>query len=119
MFQSNRLFRISKELQKTISWIIRYSLTDSRFKNLITISRVKISRDLCHSKIYVSIFDHNDSNMSHKNIMLMLTKSSRYIRYLLAQKICLRVIPILNFVYDDSYIQGVKISNLINRSFKK
>ncbi|ANF17312.1 hypothetical protein XW81_01725 [Buchnera aphidicola (Schlechtendalia chinensis)] len=119
MFQSNRLFRISKELQKTISWIIRYSLTDSRFKNLITISRVKISRDLCHSKIYVSIFDNNDSNMSHKNIMLMLTKSSRYIRYLLAQKICLRVIPILNFVYDDSYIQGVKISNLINRSFKK
>ncbi|XBC44193.1 MAG: 30S ribosome-binding factor RbfA [Buchnera aphidicola (Schlechtendalia peitan)] len=114
MLQANRLFRISKELQKEISWIICYALTDPRLKILMTVVKVKISCDLNYSKVYISILE-NDKNLSPKSIILILQKSSNYIRYLLAKRIRLRVIPVLQFIYDNSYIKGIKISNLINK----
>ncbi|XBC38009.1 MAG: 30S ribosome-binding factor RbfA [Buchnera aphidicola (Floraphis choui)] len=118
MLQSNRFFRVSKELQKAISWIICHSLKDPRLKVLITVLEVETSRDFSYSKIYISSFDKTKT-LFPKDVILILQKSSRYIRYLLAKKICLRIIPTLHFIYDDSFIKGMKISSLIDRSLKK
>ncbi|XBC38536.1 MAG: 30S ribosome-binding factor RbfA [Buchnera aphidicola (Melaphis rhois)] len=116
MLQYNRGFRVSKELQKAISWIICNSLSDPRLKVLITVLEVQISRDFKYSKIYISMFEPC-TTLSSQDILLILRKSSKYIRFLLSKKVRLRIVPILNFIYDDSLIKGMKISYLINQSF--
>ncbi|XBC41609.1 MAG: 30S ribosome-binding factor RbfA [Buchnera aphidicola (Kaburagia rhusicola rhusicola)] len=118
MVQSNRFFRVSRELQKEISWIICHSLSDPSLKAIITVLEVQTSCDFNYSKIYVSVFDNNKI-LSPKNVVLTLQKSSSYIRYLLAKKVRLRIIPKLHFIYDNSLIKGIKLSKLISRSFKK
>ena len=45
----------------------------------------------------------------------MLNKSSKMLRYRLANEITLRKTPQLTFTYDDTIVKGNKLSSLINR----
>ncbi|WP_044010545.1 30S ribosome-binding factor RbfA [Buchnera aphidicola] len=113
MQKLNRSFKISNEIKKKISWIICYQLCDPRLFNiLISVSSVNLSRDFSYAKIYVSIL--NNKNISFKEILTILQNSSKHIRYLLAKGIFLRIIPTLHFCHDSSYVNGTKITNLIN-----
>ncbi|XBC40591.1 MAG: 30S ribosome-binding factor RbfA [Buchnera aphidicola (Nurudea yanoniella)] len=117
MLQSNRFFRISKEIQKEISWIIQNSLEDPRLKSLITVLEVQTSRDFNYSKVYISIFDKNEKlSINVNNVVLTLQKSASYIRYLLAKRVHFRNIPFLKFFYDNSLVKGIKMNKLINKS---
>ena len=51
-------------------------------------------------------------------IITRLNEETKYIRYLLANQIELRVTPELKFVYDDSIVRGSRISSLINDALK-
>ncbi|XBC42126.1 MAG: 30S ribosome-binding factor RbfA [Buchnera aphidicola (Meitanaphis elongallis)] len=117
MLQSNRFLRVSKELQKAISWIVHHELKDPRLKILPTILEVQTSRDFNYSNIYISLLNINNK-LSPKDVVSILQKSSSYIRFLLAKKVCLRIVPILRFIYDDSFNKGMYISYLIDKSLK-
>ncbi|MGP1931456.1 MAG: 30S ribosome-binding factor RbfA, partial [Arsenophonus sp. ET-DL12-MAG3] len=52
----NRIQRIAKEIQKEIAIIIHKEIKDPRVK-MITISLVKISRDLTYAKIFVTFLN--------------------------------------------------------------
>ncbi|XBC39064.1 MAG: 30S ribosome-binding factor RbfA [Buchnera aphidicola (Nurudea shiraii)] len=115
MLQSNRSLRVSKELKKEISWVIKHFLGNFFLKFLITVSEVQVSRDLNYSKVYISVFN-TDTMFSSSEVISKLQKSASYIRYILAKRIFLRVVPVLSFFYDDSLIKGIRMNNLINKS---
>ncbi|XBC39578.1 MAG: 30S ribosome-binding factor RbfA [Buchnera aphidicola (Chaetogeoica yunlongensis)] len=105
--------------KKKISWIIDYKLNDPRLYNiLISIFDVCISKDYSHAKIYVS-FLNNKKKLCYKTLLHVLQSSSKYIRYLLARQLRLRIIPKLHFFHDNSYNNGVEITLLINDILNK
>ncbi|WP_343192450.1 30S ribosome-binding factor RbfA [Buchnera aphidicola (Taiwanaphis decaspermi)] len=117
MKKKNRIYRISNELQKTITNILYKNINDPKIKVVnTTISDVKLSSDLSQAKIFVS-FLYEKKNIK-KNINI-LQKYSKYIRMLLSKYMTLRIIPKLFFIHDDSLIEGCKISNLIKNTIQK
>lgn len=108
---SNRLQRVAQEIQRKISLILQNNIHDPRI-GIPTISGVFISKDLKNAKVFVTFLDKETSTEICMAITI-LQRAARLIRFLLAQTMCLRVVPILLFRYDSSLIQGVKISNLI------
>ncbi|CAL4324040.1 30S ribosome-binding factor [Buchnera aphidicola (Protaphis terricola)] len=114
----SRSSRIARELKKNIAIIIQYFLKDPRFKIIITVSDVILSKDLSYAQVFISFLEIKH-NLSIKKLLILLNKSSGYIRKLLCKKMKLRIIPNIVFYYDDSFNKGNKISLLLNKIITK
>jgi ribosome-binding factor A len=106
---NNRLDRVNEELKREIGNIINNELKNSNITGLISVTKVKISPDLKHAKVYVSMIN----SKSVKNTLAGLKRASGYIRSMIAQRINLRVTPELVFILDDSMEYGEKIDNIL------
>lgn len=115
---SHRSIKISKEFKRHISDIIRIYIQDPRIKFNITVSKVETSNNLNNVKVFI-IYFNKGSVLDIKNIILILQKASKFICYILSKRMYLRNIPKIFFFHDNSFLQGIKISNLINKVIKK
>lgn len=106
-----RTQRVASTLRKLISSVIEYETDDDRLKN-ITITEVELSRDLKHAKVY---FSTQLSNFSSDEALIILNKSKGFISKKTFEKIQLRVIPILDFIYDKSIEDGFNIDNILRQ----
>ena len=111
---NNRLDRVNEELKREIGNIINNELKNSNITGLISVTKVKISPDLKHAKVYVSMIN----SKSVKNTLAGLKRASGYIRSMIAQRINLRVTPELIFILDDSMEYGERIDNILNEIMK-
>ena len=79
---------------------------------LITISEVKITKDLKLAKIYFSFISSNDKN-SDESILKLLKSENKNIRYFLGTKLESKYVPEIRFFFDDSFREFDKINNLV------
>ncbi|WDI78347.1 30S ribosome-binding factor RbfA [Candidatus Purcelliella pentastirinorum] len=108
-----RSLKIAKELKKNIANIILLKIKDPRLEKIIILSDIIMSNDLKYANIFI-MFIKNE-NLNKKNILNILNKASGYIRILLKKKMYIKNIPILNFLYDYSLDNGIKIFKLIKK----
>ncbi|WP_343154637.1 30S ribosome-binding factor RbfA [Buchnera aphidicola (Pseudoregma panicola)] len=112
----NRQYKISTIIRKEISNILSFYINDKRINFLVTISDVEISKDLKYAKIFFTFLNiYNSRNI--KNIIKILNSYKKYIVKLLCKKIILRTAPILKFCYDNSSLEGNKISEILKKCF--
>lgn len=104
-----KLDRLNKAFVEKISEIIHNDIKDNDI-NLVTITDARITNDLSFAKIYFTSLD-NDSNKVFK----ALNKASGFIRTKLCEKIEIRKMPEITFVYDKSIDYGKKIEDIIER----
>lgn len=95
---NNRLEKINEEIIKALSEIFKNDIKDPRISGLITITEAKITNDLSHCTIYVSIYNSKDKNECFKTI----NKCSSFIRKKLAEKVDIRIMPELHFKLDET-----------------
>lgn len=104
----NRSVRLGKLLHKEISLVIFQYVKDIRLKNIVTVSDVIVSSDLCYAKIFVTFL--GISNHSYiKYLLYLLKKSTGFIKFHIGKNIYLRNIPNLIFFYDSSYNNGIRL----------
>lgn len=111
-----RTDRISSEMQKTVSGIIRDDLKDPRIPLMLSVVGATVTKDLKYAKIYVSILGDDEVK---KEAMKALKSSNGYIRRQVAAKMNLRIVPELNFILDESIERGAHISSLIDAAIKE
>jgi len=114
----NRASRIAQELKKELSFIIQYSLRDPRLNTMITVSEVLLSPDFSYAKIFITLLNDQDTLIAKETIKI-LKNATGFIRTLLSKKIKLRITPKLFFIYDNSFIEGIRISKVISNAIKK
>lgn len=107
---SVKIDRIASELIKQISYILAMEVKDEDIK-FVTVTDCKVSNDLSFAKVYVTVFDQNKIDETMK----ALKNASGYIRRELANRVDIRHIPELSFVYDESIAYGKKIENIIEK----
>ncbi|WP_343192006.1 30S ribosome-binding factor RbfA [Buchnera aphidicola (Formosaphis micheliae)] len=117
ILEYHRSYKIEQELKKQLATIIQYQLRDPRLNIIITISDVKITRDFSCAKIFFTTLNNKVENI--QTIISILKNASGFIRILLSKNIKLRIVPKLYFMYDDSFVYGMKITNLINNITKE
>lgn len=107
---SIKLERIASNIMKELSFIFANEVKDQHIKNII-ITDCKVTSDLSFAKVYFRLLDENQKNDTLKS----LKKAAGYIRKELADRVEIRHIPELTFVYDDSIDYGEKIEDILEK----
>ncbi|MCT4707836.1 30S ribosome-binding factor RbfA [Enterobacteriaceae bacterium H11S18] len=105
--------RVSQELQKEIAIILQREIKDPRLGMMTTVSGVEVSRDLAYAKVFVTFLNDKDDNAIKEGIKV-LQDASGYIRTLVGKAMRLRIVPELTFFYDNSLVEGMRMSNLVS-----
>ena len=93
-----------------ISYIIAHDVKNPDI-NFVTITGAKVTSDLSLAKIYFTVLDQSKI----KETLSALKDASGYIRHELRERIEIRQIPELEFVYDESIEYGNKIEKIIDK----
>lgn len=104
--------RINSNMQKEISYIIANEVKNPNIK-FVTITAVDVTSDLSYAKIYFTTLD------DIKETLKALKSAKGFIRKTLADRIELRHIPELEFIYDESIEYGKKIEEKIKEIHEK
>ncbi|MFW9276470.1 30S ribosome-binding factor RbfA [Glaesserella parasuis] len=113
----SRADRVAQELQKEIAIILQREVKDPRI-GMVTVSDVEISRDLAYAKVFVTFLFDSDESAVERGLE-GLNKASGYIRTLVGKAMRLRIVPELRFVYDQSLVEGMHMSNLVTNVIRK
>ena len=105
-----KIDRIASNLVKEISYILMTEVKnpDVRF---VTVTDCKVTNDLSYAKVYVTVLNKDKI----KETMDALKDASGFIRHNLKERVEIRNIPELEFVYDESIEYGKKIENIIEQ----
>lgn len=106
---SVKLERLGNAFVEEISTIINREIDDDNLK-FISITYCKITNDLSYAKVYFTSLNDNKDE-----VLKALNRVNKFIRGRLSEKVKIRKMPELIFVYDESIDYGKKIENIIER----
>lgn len=109
---SYRPDKVAHQLQAEISDIISRELHDPRV-GFVTITGVRVSQDLSHARVYVSVLGSAGQQQSS---VAALNHAAGFIRREIGARMRLRKSPELVFTFDASVERGVRMEQLIEEA---
>jgi len=107
-----RIDRIEEQLRIELSEVIEREIQDPRI-GLVTVTRVKVSPDLRHARVFVTVLGGEDQR---KKTIEGLRSAANYIRRCVSQRLQhLKRMPELTFGYDESVEKGIRIEELLDQ----
>ena len=106
--------RIEVKIHRIISEAISLKIKDKRLKTII-ITEVNLSRDLGYAKIYFTSL--NQDNQSKNNIDI-LNKASGFLRKEISNKLSIKKVPELTFIFDTKEEEANHINKLIDSAIE-
>ncbi len=103
--------RVDEAMRVVLSDAISKELQDPRV-GFVTVTGVKTSPDLRHSRVYVSVLGDEDARSAS---LEGLQSAHGFLQARVASTLRLKHTPALSFIYDESVDTGMRISELINR----
>jgi ribosome-binding factor A len=104
--------RVAEQIRVDVADILQRELKDPRL-GLVTCTRVDVTNDLRHAKIYVSILGEE---AEQKSSMEALKSGTGYVRRLLTSRLGLRVSPEIVFLFDPSVEYSIRLEGLIEET---
>ena len=130
---SSRAQRVGDQIQKELASLIQLEVSDPRI-GMVSITGVEVSRDLSHAKVYVTVMNTLSEDATINQLTLSspgeldrieveenikaLAKASGFLRTMLSKRLRTRIIPKLQFYYDNSIERGQQLSGLIDNALK-
>lgn len=111
MLPYKRSQRVGDLLREEISKTILNRLKDPRI-GFITVTGVDITDDLKLARVYITVFNKDDTIQTLK----ILNTASSFIRKEIGRNIKIKNTPQLEFFEDQSYEYGEKIDHLLNQT---
>jgi len=106
---NSRPDRLGDQIRSELCDLLLRSVRDPSLK-LITITYVRMSRDLQNARIY---YTTTLDGKSEKGVKRGLRRAAPFLRSQLARRIRLRRVPELSFVYDDSADRELRIAQVL------
>lgn len=103
--------RISAEIQKELSTIIRGEIKDPRISPMTSVVAVDAAKDLKTCKVWISVLG---DEKARTETLAGLKSAEGFIKNRLAKTINLRNTPELRFIMDESIEYGVNMSKRID-----
>lgn len=115
MTMSTRIERLSQEFQQEIATILMQDLKDPGL-GFVTITHVELTRDLSHAKVFFSCLG---GAAEREQSLEALQRSTYFIRGLLMKRFRLKVIPELQFKFDESIERSIQMNDVFDRIKKQ
>jgi len=110
--QGRRIDRIEEQLRIEVSEILERELHDPRARSA-TVTGVKVSPDLRHARIFVSVLGGEDER---RKALQGLRSAAGFVRKSLGKRLQhMKRIPEIVFDYDESIEKGLRIEELLQQ----
>jgi ribosome-binding factor A len=113
---TQRTDRLNSLLKEVISEVIRKEVRHPQVQELMTVTRVDITRDLHHAKVYVSVIGSPEEKSA---TIAALQSSAGFIAVNASKKVVMRYFPELTFKLDDSVDKHMRIEELLKEIHDK
>jgi len=101
--------RVAELLYEELSIMVSNELDDPKL-SLVTVTRVEISRDLRNAKVFVN---HQQEDVTPREVLKQLRRAMPYLRSQIAVRCSMRMVPELNFAYDDIPAKAARVDELL------
>ena len=101
--------KIEDLLHKEIANIIITRIDNPLIKNTVTITDMKVSKDIRTAVVYFVTLDKN-----FKKIEKIINDLKPTIKFYLSKNVHLKRIPDIKFIFDDTAMKGQRISKLLD-----
>lgn len=108
---TTRAARVAKEMQRQLSAILRDDISDPRV-GFTTITHVTVTADLRSAKVY---FTTLGGTVQENNAIAALRQANGFIRYLIGQRIDLRIVPEIFFKIDKQLTKGMVVDEILSK----
>ncbi|QJY40971.1 30S ribosome-binding factor RbfA [Vibrio cholerae] len=102
--------RVVQQLLKELAMILQREVRDSRL-GMVTISDVEVSREMAYAKVFVTFLCIGEQ--TPESCLAALREHEVQIRMMLGKQIRLRLTPEIRFYYDNTLVEGMRMSNLV------
>jgi ribosome-binding factor A len=109
MALTHRVERIQAQVREEVSQMLATEVRDPGV-GLVTVTRTKVTGDLSLARIYWTII--GDAN-ERKKTQQALERAGGFVRHLLAERLSLRRVPEVKFIYDQSVAAQDRIEQII------
>ena len=106
----SRTRRVEEQLRRDLADLIRSEVKEPDL-GLLSISEARVTRDLAHAKIFVSILQDDPEVV--KYTMDVLRHYAGRLRSHLGKRMHIRTVPQLDFIYDDLIKRGTVLHSAI------
>jgi ribosome-binding factor A len=103
------VLRVTEAIKRELGFILDRELKDPRI-GMVTVTRVDLSEDLRHAKVFVSFLGGDEEKAEG---LKRLRRARGYLRSELAGRLDLRVVPELAFIIDESAENYLRIEKLL------
>ena len=109
----DRTDRISEEIRRVMSDIIMNEVKDPRLPEFVSVTGVRVVKDLKHAKVFISVLGTPEEKAE---AIRALVHAAGFIRREIGQRVRIRYTPELHFELDDSIEHGIHINRLITET---
>ena len=109
---TRRTDRVAGLLRQELSQLLVDRLKDPRLEALVSITQVKLTTDLHHASVGISVLGTPDEQ---REALQGLESSAGFLHRELRQRLRLRPVPSLRFVLDTSLQEGDRVQALMDR----
>ena len=104
--------RLGNQVMRTLAELLRFEVKDPRVKD-VALTSVDLSRDLSVARVYFSTLDPaTDAGKALEG----LERATGFLRGKLGRTLKVRHVPELRFMHDDSAAEGIRLTDLIDRT---
>jgi ribosome-binding factor A len=105
-----RTDRLNSLLKEVISEVIRRDVRNPHVNELVGVTRVDITKDLHHAKVYISVIG---TDQQKEETIRALNSAAGFIAVNSSKKVVMRYFPELTFILDDSVEKHMRIETLL------
>lgn len=107
-----RTDRLNSSLKEVISDVIKRDVENPHVTQLVTVTRVEITKDLHHCKVFISVIG---SDQEKKQTLEALQSAAGFIAVKASHKVVMRYFPELTFKLDTSLEKYLRIEELLHQ----
>lgn len=108
----SRTLRVAEQIQRELADLLRLEVKDPRI-GMVTLTDVEVTADYGHAKVFFTLLGSTEQVAAAG---AGLNHAAGFLRHELGQRIKLRSVPQLHFLYDESVERGVRLSRLIDEA---
>ncbi len=107
-----RTDRLNSLLKEVISDVIRKEVRNPHVNELLTVTRVDVTKDLHYAKVYISVIGTDEQK---KQTLEALQSAAGFIAVTSSKQVVMRYFPALTFRLDDSVDKHMRIEELLHK----
>ena len=108
--KERRIERLQEQIKQRIAEVVAHEMADPRI-GLVTITRVKLDRELAVCKVYWSIFGDMKTRRLNEEA---LQHGRKFIQHEVAEILHTRTVPQVRFLYDGSVEGAARMQTLLD-----